>query len=127
MPEEELSMLIMQEATQLTLPETIPGHVDLCCLSRLNTSPKELVLTCSMHESWEGLNKMMPGAQKEREGVGPLGNAEGTWNSRTCWPAMHNKNTNQLQVAGSSKDWQKASPSLKLVGFLGLAAEVPGV
>ncbi|KAM4684581.1 LOW QUALITY PROTEIN: RING finger protein 32 [Amazona ochrocephala] len=126
MPEEELSMLITQEATQLTLLECISGHVDLCRISRLNTSPKELVLTCSMHESWEGWNKMLPGAQKEREGVGPLGDAGGTWNSRTSWPAKHNKNTNQLQVAGSFRDWQKASPSLKLVNFLGLAAEVSG-
>jgi len=116
--EEELSMLVMQGATWLTLLESISGHTDFCRISCLNTSPKELVLTCSMHESWEGWEKMTPGAQKER-GVGPPGNAGSSWNSRTCWPEMHNKNPNQLQVAGSCKDWQRASPSLKLALLLG--------
>lgn len=117
--EEELSMLVMQRVTRLTLLESISGHIDLCCISRLNTRPKELVLTCSMQESWEGWKKMMPGAQKKREGVGPPGDAGGSWNSGMCWPAVHNKNPNQLQVAGSCKDWQRASPSLKLALLLG--------
>lgn len=65
------------------------------------------------HACGTGGNKMMPGAQKERGGVGPLGNAGGSWNSRICLPPIHNKRPNQLRVSGSCKYWQKASPCLK--------------
>lgn len=69
--EEELGMFVLPEDTRLMILESISGHVDLGRILRLNASPKELVLTCSMHESWEGWEKMMPGAQKERSGVEP--------------------------------------------------------
>lgn len=92
--------------------ESLSDHADLQHISCSNTSPRDLVLTHSMLESWGGWNKMMPGAQSERE-VEPLGSAGGSWNSRTGWSVTHSKRPNQLQVSGSCKGWQKASPCLK--------------
>lgn len=63
--------------------------------------------------AWVLGNKIMPGAQNKREEVGLLGDAGGSWNSRTGWPATHNKRPNQIQVSGSCKGWQKAFPWLK--------------
>lgn len=50
---------------------------------------------------------------------GTPGNAGRSWISRTRWPAPRSKNPNELQVAGSCKDWQRAAPFLKPALLLG--------
>lgn len=74
--EQELNTLTMQGVALLRV---LSAHADSHHILCLNTSPRELVLTCSMHESWEGWEKAVPEVQEERKEVGPLGNTGGSW------------------------------------------------
>lgn len=104
------------------------GHIDLHHISCLNITPKDLVLTHSMTESWgqwNKWNKKVPGAQNKREEVGPLGNAGGAGIPEQAGLQHTTKdqtNSRFLEGAKVGKSMHETSSS---AGTLGFAAKVP--
>lgn len=131
--EAELSMLSMQGATWLRLLESLSGHTDLHHISCLNMDPKDLP-RISQGSSLDPFHDWVLGTveQVEQNGAwspkqerrsGTPGQYRWSWNSRTGWPATHNKRPNQLQVSGRCKGWQKHAWNQLFCWFPGVCSK----